>query len=572
MMRRLAPSLLLFAAACSRSQQHSAPLSLPAAVDAQASPDRDDDTCTGDAFGLAPGALETANALIAKKRGSVGRAPHRMVATSHRLATEAGLEVLRNGGNAADAFVAATLVQDVVLPGVTSTAGLAGVLVYEAKTRSVTYIHGGLADAVDPAARYRHGDTAVGRLVLVPGAPAAYAATAKRFGTKALRELVKPAARVAAEGFPADALYAGTIARRRELLARSAYGRATFFHGEKPIAKGETIKLPEVAKTLRAFGDDALYFQRGAWPRDAAALVTENGGTLVARDFENYAPEISPAMHGRFMDHDVYGAGHGGGKLIVALEALERLLRVQHTVNALPFLHDRMFLSDGSVTDEVITASADAVIRTIAAGETPGHPTPPGTHSSAVVVVDGKGNVVVGTHTIETLPWGEGLFVGGVPLSTAAPAGLDDATKATSRVRADGLSNTIVLRDGRVRAALGIYGTGLHPADVQILDAVLARGKGAEDAVLEPRVGYVQFDAERGKVDATIHSVDPRFATPLLCTLKKRGFMLERSMPGYPPGIVDTGFPTLVTIARTETETEIEGMTPELMSGVAAGD
>lgn len=114
----------LVASACSTrppTNPHPPPISAaPPAVshEAQASETRAE-ACEGDTFGAAPGAQEAALARIAKKRGSMGRARTQMVASSHPLATQAGLAVLRSGGDAADAFVAATLVQDVVFPGVT---------------------------------------------------------------------------------------------------------------------------------------------------------------------------------------------------------------------------------------------------------------------------------------------------------------------------------------------------------------------------------------------------------------------------------------------------------------------
>jgi gamma-glutamyltranspeptidase/glutathione hydrolase len=197
--------------------------------------------CGGDTFGLPAAAEADVAARFAKKRGTMGTATKQMVASSHRLATEAGLAILRAGGNAADAFVAATLVDDVVLPGVTSTAGLAGVLVYEAKTKKLTYVHGGLADPIDAARRWHAGDTAVGKMVLVPGAPGAYAEIAKRFGTKPLAALVEPAAKLAADGFPADRLYANAIVNHRAKLEKSPYGKKAFFHDGKPIAQGETL-------------------------------------------------------------------------------------------------------------------------------------------------------------------------------------------------------------------------------------------------------------------------------------------------------------------------------------------
>jgi hypothetical protein len=133
-----------------------------------------------------------------------------------------------------------------------------------------------------------------------------------------------------------------------------------------------------------------------------------------------------------------------------------------------------------------------------------------------------------------------------VALSTSAPISFDDATTATTRMRIDPLSSTIVVKDGAPVAALTVYGTGLHPADGQILDAVIARGVDAEDAVLEPRVGYYGFNHDTMRVDLARNSVAPRFDPALLCMLKQRGFILERASLGFPAGLVDTGFPTLV--------------------------
>ena len=560
-----------------------------AATDAGIAPPRG--PCGGDDFGL-PRELEAeVAARFAKRRGTMGKATKQMVASSHRLATEAGLSILRAGGSAADAFVAAILVEDVVLPGVTSTAGLTGVLVYEARTKKVTYVHGGFADPIDPARRWQDGSTASGKAVLVPGAPAAYAAIAKRFGKRPLAQLVEPAAKLASDGFPADRLYARSIAREHAKLERSAYGAKAFFRDGKPIAEGETIVQAEYGATLRSWGRDPTWFYKGSWPAAAVALANQNGGTLAPQDFETYAPEIAAPIHGAFMGHDLYAAGHGGAKMLVTLEALEilragkagpppassaaaleTLLRVQRAARELPMLHERDLVMRGASSEADVTKAASQIAARVREGQSAATETggEPGTHSSAVIVVDADGNVVVGTHTIETFNWGEGLFVGGIPLATAAASGFDDAAKAKLRVRIDPLSSTIVMKDGAPVAALSVYGTGLHPADVQILDSVIARGKDAEDAVLEPRVGYFAFDRTAYKVDFTRSSVDPRFSTAILCTLKQRGFTLTRSMPYLPPGLVDTGFPTLVTIAPGR----LHGMTPDMpyIEGVAAGD
>jgi gamma-glutamyltranspeptidase/glutathione hydrolase len=590
--RDFAPLLLV---ACAAPAPRAAPSSPPAPCLAAALPSPPaSPPCDGDLFGLAPGADALARANIARRRGTLATATREMVAASNEAATQAGLAALRAGGNAADAYVAATLVDDVVFPGVTSLAGVAGVLVYDARTRAVTYVHGGLADPLDAARRFRRGDTESGRLVLVPGAPAAYAEVVRRFGKKSLAAAVLPAATLASDGFSIDALYAGSIARNRAKLEASAFGRATFFREGRTLREGETLKLGAMGKTLRAFGDDPRWFYRGPWATEAVRTANEHGGTLDARDFAAYAAEVGPAMHGRFLGHDVYAGGFGGATLLASLEALEvlragaparapsesaddleRLLRVAGAVRGAGVRST--MASRGLVTEAPGAVEAlitDAVRRIVeearAAGTAPSPSITAGSHSSAVIVVDAEGNVVVGTHSIGTLNWGEGLFVGGVPLSTAADTALDEPASATIAERGDALTDTLVLDGGAPRDALAVYGTGLFPADVQVLDAALARGLDAEQAVLEPRVGNVAVDLEQKTFDATKRAADPRYDAALACELHKRGFTLERSMAHAPKGFVDTGFPTLVTIAPGK----LQGMTPDAahVHGVAAGD
>lgn len=595
---RLTTSIAIVAASASLAcgSPQTAPRAAPAASTSSASNDGADAgargaRCDGDDFGLPKDVEPEVAKRFAAKVGTSGRATKRIVSSSHRLATEAGLSILRAGGNAADAFVATVLAQDVVLPGVTSTAGLTGVLVYEARTKKITYVHGGVADPIEPARRYANGDAAAGKWVLVPGAPAAYAEIVKRFGRKPLSAVVEPAAKLATDGFPADALYARSIAGNKDKLERSAYGRKAFFADGVPVAAGGVLVLAELGATLRSFGKDPSYFYKGAWAKKAVALANDNGGSLTTADFATYAPEIASPIHARFMGNDVYAAGHGGVKVLVSLQAyeiarggaaavppsasadaIERLIRVQRAVHAMPLLRQRDLVKRGTSLEETLAAAASEIAARVREESVP--PPPPsresGTHSSAAIVVDDEGNIVVGTHTIETINWGEGLFVDGVPLSTAGPMSFDDPRTATDRMRIDPLSSTLVMRDGAPIAALTVYGTGLHPADVQILDAVLARGLDAESAVLEPRVGFFAFDLQQMKLEVDKNSADPRIPAELLCEMKARGLHLERRSGGLPPGLVDTGFPTLVTIAPGR----LHGMTPDMphINGVTAGD
>jgi gamma-glutamyltranspeptidase len=265
---------------------------------------------------------------------------------------------------------------------------------------------------------------------------------------------------------------------------------------------------------------------------------------------------------------DILRKGAPGADPSASADELDRLVRVQRADNLESWLFDRSVPAQGATLDAKLADRASAIAAEVSTAIAAEPATPRGSHSSAIVVVDDAGNIAAGTHTIEALPWGQALFVGGIPLPTSAQYAWDNPRAATNRTELDGLTNTLVLDQGRPAAALAVYGVGLHPGDVQILDAVLGRGLSPEDAVLSPRVGYFVTDLTTGSIDLSTNAVDSRFSPSLLCTLASRGIALRRSMPGYPPGIVDTGFPTIVTIAPGA----LRGMTPELMNGVAAGD
>ena len=133
----------------------------------------------------------------------------------------------------------------------------------------------------------------------------------------------------------------------------------------------------------------------------------------------------------------------------------------------------------------------------------------------------------------------------------------------------DPLTATIVYDGERPAIALAVYGTGLHPADVQILTRMIDFGLNPEEAVLAPRLGYFFFDPMKMTGDHTRNLLDLRIDPALVCQLGALGETLfQHETPGYPPGHLDLGFPTVVQIR----EGEILGMTPEWMDGVAAGD
>lgn len=575
-------AVVALAGACgSSSSSSSAPSSDAGAADATASW----------ACPPAPPAAAAAEAQMASKRGTMGKAPTAMVATSHALSTKMALDVLNRGGNAFDAYIAAVLTDDLVLPGVTSTAGLTGLLVYQASTKALYYVDGPLR----APATWNPG-AGGGAAVMVPGEVSALALAAKQFGKLPLSSVVTPVADLAAQGFAIDALYAASIQANAPLLQQSAYGSKTFFANGQPLAVGTTLAQPDYAATLNGIAaQGASYFYQGAWASEAVAVANAAGGALTPADFASYqAFLVAPLIlqHGPATIFASSGYSNGGARLLLALqtlvgenamslgpfdrspEALELLLRVQAAEDSQTWLGDPTVLSNPDMAASALISGIEQMVALVGAPASLSSSPDGGSHSSAVIVVDAEGNLAAGTHTIETTNWGLGLFAGGIPLSTA---GTVVGATAPGAFAMDPLSSEIALVGGVPALAMTTYGSGLHPGDVQIMSYLLDYGMNPEDAILEPRVGgYALSFSPNGTVtvDPSAHVLDERVPASVVCPVRAAGFGLEQyEPPPYVPGsgMVDTGFPTVVTIARTPGPSRLQGMTPEWMNGVAAG-
>jgi gamma-glutamyltranspeptidase/glutathione hydrolase len=525
------------------------------------------------------------------KRGTMGTAKAEIVATSHELSTKMGLAVLSRGGNAVDAYVAAVLTDDLVLPGVTSTAGLTGLLVYQASTKALYYVDGPLKAPAAPEP-----GIGSGAAVMIPGEVAALTLASQRFGALALSDVVGPVAELAQQGFAIDALYARSIAANASLLQQSAYGRATFFANGRPLALGANLAQPEVAATLNGIASQGTaYFYEGAWAKEAVSVANAAGGALTLSDFATYqAATFAPLIlvHGAATLFTSSGYSSGGARLLLALqtlegaramslgrfdrspEALELLLRVHAAESSQAWLSDPTVLSSPEMAAAALTSGIEQMVALVSEPESLSPSPEGGSHSSAVIVVDAAGNIAVGTHTIETTNWGLGLFAGGLPLSTARVV---VPTTAPGAYAMDPLSSEIAVIGGVPAVAMTTYGSGLHPGDVQIISYLLDYGMDPEDAVLEPRVGGYALTFMPGgevSVDLSAHALDERVGASVVCPVRADGFGLQQTEPPpYPPGtgLVDTGFPTVVTIAASPGPARLKGMTPEWMNGVAAG-
>jgi gamma-glutamyltranspeptidase/glutathione hydrolase len=217
-----------------------------------------------------------------------------MAASSQPLASQAGLSILMQGGNAADAAVAMGAALAVTEPTSTGIGGDCFALYYEAKTRRVTALNGsGRAPAgLSLALIARQGVDEDGELppfhahtVTVPGACAGWADLIERHGSLPLAEVLAPATRLAEDGFPVAPLTAHSWARGVEVqLCWTPGGQALTIGGRAPRA-GEVFRNPGLGRTLRAVAEGgAAAYYTGPIAESIAQAVQAAGGTLTAGD------------------------------------------------------------------------------------------------------------------------------------------------------------------------------------------------------------------------------------------------------------------------------------------------
>jgi gamma-glutamyltranspeptidase/glutathione hydrolase len=250
-----------------------------------------------------------AQGWLAQGRSEV-LARHGVVATSDPLAAQAGLEIMRRGGNAIDAAVAAGAVLDVTSQNDTGIGGDLFALVWSARDQK---LHALAAAGWAPAGwtphfftdrlKVKSVPTSGVNAATVPGAVAGYDALLKEFGTRGFKETFEPAARIAEEGW-------GLAERRHDDLRGAVKGlladpdsRQTFLAGDAAPALYSIIRNPGLAKALRLIqqqGRDAFY--RGDIADAIVKKVQASGGVMTREDLAEFHPEwvepISTTYHG----------------------------------------------------------------------------------------------------------------------------------------------------------------------------------------------------------------------------------------------------------------------------------
>lgn len=397
------------------------------------------------------------------------------VASADFDASKAGIEVLRNGGNAIDAAVATASTLGVTEPFVAGIGGGGYMVIYLAKTHQVVTIDGREMCAaactpnlfIDPSTgkplafeEARHSGLSVG----VPGTLATWASAVRQYGTKSLASNLQPAIAVAQRGFTIDQAFVNQEKESLTDLQAFTPSRQLFLTKDgQPLPVGSTLRNPDLARTYQQIARRGpSYFYNGPLGAEVAHTVTHppvwsgtpltvRPGLMTAQDVANYTAKNRAPTHVNYRGLDVYGmapSSSGGSTTGEALNILNgwdlkdesRAEATFHYLEAsrLAFADRNAYVGDSDyqpvplsgLLDPAYAATRRCLVgsKALTSPVAPGNPYQPyggcastataanpvheGTQTNHLVVADKWGNVVSYTNTIEQLA-GSGMTVPG---------------------------------------------------------------------------------------------------------------------------------------------------------------
>jgi gamma-glutamyltranspeptidase/glutathione hydrolase len=475
-----------------------------------------------------------------------------MIASGHALASEVGIRVLKSGGNAIDAAVAAWAVQGLTEPEMTGIGGDMFMLIYLAKTGEVKFINGtGVAPMAATVDFYKGKGGIPGDGILsvsVPGAVAGAELAAKTYGTKSLAELMAPAVELADKGFPITEALAGAIRGSAKKLSPSA--KAIWYNGDTPKGFGDRVVQKDLANTLREIGaKGSAAFYQGPVAEKFAAYMKAQGGLIDQKDLAGIRANEDPAIKINYKGIDVYECppNSQGFVMLQALNILEGMNVRYMRHNSAPYLHavteslklafaDRnKYVADPKFTPnipmrEMLSKEYAAIRRALIdpdkaiAGEAPfGNPRQPATssqpiayagpqlvpntvitaeengHTTYLAVVDKDRNMVSVTSSLLSL-FGSGHVVEGAGFvlnNRMAYYGLDEddvnVLKPGKRVRQT-INPALALKDGKPYMVFGTPGADTQPqAQMQFFLNVAEFGMNVQQALEQEYVVSTSF-------------------------------------------------------------------------------
>jgi len=433
---------------------------------------------------------------------------HGMVASSEPIASEVGVQILRDGGNAVDAAVAVGFALAVTHPVAGNIGGGGFMLIRLASGEATVIDYREAAPAAASRNMYLgpngelipHASTVGVLSAGVPGTVAGLALAEEKYGRLGLIRVIAPAAHLARDGFVVSYSLSESLRQDADRLSKFDASRRIFLRDGRFYEPGEVFKQPELAQTLEAVAQQgAKGFYSGPVAQAIAATMQKCQGLITEQDLARYHPVLRQPLIGQFRGYEILSVpppSSGGVALIEMLNILEPLdLGSPDSFESMRFMVEAMrhayadraaYLGDADFTpvpvarltseayaaklrEEILHSKPDVPI---AAGNPPAFESAQTTHYS---VVDDEGNAVANTYTLNN-GYGSGVTVesAGFLLNDemddfAAKPGATNLsgllqgeanTIAPYKRPLSSMTPTLVLQDGKLRLVLGSPGGG----------------------------------------------------------------------------------------------------------------
>ncbi len=517
------------------------------------------------------------DAVFRSRRSNV-MATRGIVATSQPLAAEAGLQILRDGGNAADAAIATAAVLNVVEPTSTGIGGDCFALYWDAQTKEVTALNGsGRAPAgasIDDmrALGYTKMPTFTGHSVSVPGTVAGWADLLEQHGSMTLAEVLQAAIWTAEHGYPVSEIIATGWRSQEQKLRRDAdwpsgdldngpeqpSGHELLIDGRAP-RPGEIMRIPTLGETLRGIAEEgADYIYRGDFASKLSEHVQRYGGWITPDDMAAHTSDWDEPLTAQFRDVTLYECPPNGQGLaaIVAvnlangfdLAAMSEADRLHTLIECMRigFADAQQWVADPRHVDlplDKLTSPryADARRRDIdptrAAQDVPyGNPLA-GSDTVYLSVVDGDGNACSFINSLY-MGTGSGLVVPGTGVSLQNRAALFSLDPAHPNALAPGrrpyhtiipaMTTRQVDGETELHASFGVMGGYMQPqGHLQMLVNMLDLAMSPQQALDVPRwqLGHPEGGTGAGQPGGLI-SVEAGWSFETMAELARRGHRL----------------------------------------------
>jgi len=464
--------------------------------------------------------------------------PAAMIASNSSLASAAGEEILRQGGNAVDAAVAVGFALAVTYPVAGNLGGGGYMVIRMADGRAAAVDYREIAPLAATRDMYLDAngkltnESVVGyKASGVPGAVAGMAAALARYGSKSLREVMRPAIRLANEGFIVDSSLFGSLRGSRSYIERFD-GKSVFFPNGQPLQPGTRFRQPALARTLKLIAEQGpSAFYRGEVADSLVAGMRRGGGIITKEDLVRYTPEWRAPIRSTYRGFALFTMppSSSGGVTITEtlniLETYDSLPPFGSTAYAhvLASAYQRAFIDRNSklgdpafVRVPLDTLTSKVYARELRKTIAPDRATPTpqlertmsdGMHTTHYSVVDGAGNAVATTTTINN-GYGSGVYLTGPgffmndemddfaaqpgkPNMFGLVQGEQNAIAAGKRMLS-AMSPTIVLdRSGQLLLVVGAAGgPRIITATSQVILNVIEHRMTLADAMRAPRLHH----------------------------------------------------------------------------------